>query len=141
MRSLGRCVLSLAIALIAVPLLADDLTGSNDILCSAVRTAACLQNGKCAEELPSVVDLPQFVEVDLEGRVLRTTKASGQNLETKLNHVERADGLIMVYGVEEGHTFGWVVNERTGLASGAITLDGEVIVTFSLCTPIEGLGD
>ena len=141
MRSLGRCVLSLAIALIAVPLLADDLTGSNDILCSAVHTAACLQNGKCAEAQPSMVDLPQFVEVDLEGRVLRTTKASGQNLETKLNHVERADGLIMVYGVEEGHTFGWVVNERTGLASGAITLDGEVIVTFSLCTPIEGLGD
>ena len=141
MRTLGRGVMSVVIALIAVPLLADDLTGSNDILCSAVRTVACLQSGKCVEEPPSMVDLPQFVEIDLEERVLRTTKASGQDRETKLNHVERADGLIMVYGVEDGHTFGWVVNERTGLASGAITIDGEVIVTFSICTPIEGLGD
>ena len=133
-------ILGLVIAVSAAPLLADDLSDSQNFLCVTANVIECLENGQCDVESPSMEAVPRFVEVDLEEQVLRTTKASGLDRTSPLKNVERAGGLILIHGAEQGRSFAWVINERTGLASGSVVVDGEVIVSFAYCTPVEGLG-
>jgi len=133
-------ILGLVIVVSAAPLSADDLSDSQDILCVTANVIECLENGQCDMESPATEAVPRFVEIDLDEQVLRTTKASGLDRTSPLKHVERAAGLILVHGAEQGRSFAWVINEQTGLASGSVVVDGEVIVSFSYCTPVEGLG-
>jgi len=74
--------------------LADDLTGSSRILCTAVQATYCTPEGGCETGSPWDYNVPQFIEVDFDQKTLSTTKASGQG--TGL-------GLSITYGIVREH--------------------------------------
>jgi hypothetical protein len=49
---------------------ADDLTGSSRFLCSAVQVSACTADGECKVDQPRALNVPQFIEVDLDAKRL-----------------------------------------------------------------------
>ena len=73
---------------------ADDLTGSNLLLCTAVQATGCHDDGECDSDLPWNLNVPQFIEVDLRGKRLSTTQASGLNRATTILHLQREGGRI-----------------------------------------------
>jgi hypothetical protein len=119
---------------------ADDLTGTSRFLCVPVQAALCIEDGECAVELPWNVNIPQFIEVDLEMKRLATTKASGENRETAIEHLRRADGTIVFHGFEMGRAFSWVIDERSGRVTAAIATDGIAVSVFGACTPLDEEG-
>lgn len=56
--------------------LADDLTGTDRILCTSVQVTICQAGGECEIGPPWEWNIPQFVEIDLKAKTLGTTKAS-----------------------------------------------------------------
>jgi hypothetical protein len=68
--------------------------------------ALCGQDGDCIVEQPWMLNIPQFVEVNLKDKLLSTTKASGENRSTPLRMIQREDGLMILQGAERGRTFG-----------------------------------
>ena len=125
-------------ALSSTAVLADDLTGADKILCSTVQVVACWQDGDCADVPGSELNVPQFVQVDLVGKQLRTTQASGENRSTPIRIIERAGGRIALQGYEEGRAFSLVIDEDTGRVSFASAADERVVVVFGACTPNAG---
>ncbi len=115
---------------------ADDLTGSSRFLCVPVQATVCVEDGECAVDLPWNLNIPQFIEVDLEAKKIATTTASGLNRETPIEHLSRADGTIVFHGFEMGRAFSWVIDEESGQVTAAVAADGLALAVFGACTPL-----
>jgi len=136
--SRGAAAVLLTVALVgwpqAVP--ADDVHGADRLLCAAVQATYCLEDGECGIDLPWNLNIPEFIEVDLEARRLSTTAASGENRATPIDHLSRSGGDIVFHGYEMGRAFSWVITESTGQLTAAVAAEGVAISVFGACTPI-----
>lgn len=117
---------------------ADDLTGSTAFLCAAVQATQCFEGGDCGIDLPWNLNIPQFIEIDLEAKRVKTTAASGENRMTPIEHLDREGGMIALQGYELGRGFSFVINEKTGQVTVAIATEGAGIIVFGACTPLPG---
>ena len=133
-----------AIALLFVPAIliggsaparADDLRGADRLICAASTVMACGEGGECFEIQPAELNVPQFIEIDLKGKRLSTTKASGQNRSTPILTLKRENGTIVLQGYEAGRAFSFIISEEDGRSSAAVARDGLSVAVFGACTP------
>lgn len=117
--------------------MAEDLTGADKFLCAGVQATYCDTSGECETGMPWLWNMPQFVEIHLGEKVVRTTTAVERQRQTPIRTLERADGEIYLQGVENGRAFSFVIDEVSGVASIAIAADGLTISVFGVCTPIR----
>jgi len=130
-------MLVLLIAVVPTVALADNVSDSEQILCTAVQATVCYMEGDCEIGEPWSWNIPQFIEIDFEEKVLRTTPASGENRQTPFKNIEREEGLIFLQGVEQGRAFSFTIEEETGLASIAVARSGVTVSVFGACTPLR----
>jgi len=128
-------LLTVSLALTAPAARADDLSGSNQFLCSAVSVGRC-DGGGCEDDTPEGANIPQFVTVDLDAKLLSTTPASGENRSTPIETLRRDGGLIVLQGLQNGRAFSFVIGEKSGRASIAIAREELVLSVFAACTPV-----
>jgi hypothetical protein len=135
--TLPRGFLLAAILVLALPSVgaADDVRGHDAILCTAVSAMLCGQDGDCIVEQPWMLNIPQFVELNLKDKLLATTKASGENRSTPLRTIQHEDGLLILQGAEQGRAFSFVITEETGMLSVAVAREGKTVTVFGACTP------
>ena len=138
MRQLKYLAVAMLILVPSGAALADDLTGATALLCAPDHMTLCASNEECTSDPPEELNIPNFIQVDLEGKTLSTTKASGENRVTPIKHVERGDGLIIFQGIENGRAFSWVIDEATGTVSVAVAVEHAGVVVFGACTPMPG---
>lgn len=86
----------------ALPLAADDLRGSDDYLCAGT---TALGDEACFEVKLRDLNVPRFIEIDLDQKKMRSTKASGLNRETDIKNLERQNGLVILQGVQDERAF------------------------------------
>lgn len=115
---------------------ADDLAGATRFLCASVQATVCVEDGECVVDLPWNLNIPDFIEVDLEARTLGTTAASRLNRTTAIEHLSRSDGVIVFHGFEMERAFSWVISEATGRLTVAVATDGRSVAVFGSCTPM-----
>ena len=113
---------------------ADDVTGSETLLCSTSRIVACYEEGDCAELIAEEIGVPQFVVIDTKDGKVSTTRASGENRSTPIGKVNRADGLMFFQGVEQSRAFSFVIHEQSGHLTVAVSRDGMSVSVFGSCT-------
>ena len=119
------------------PARADDLTGADKILCSAGRIAACCDDGQCAQGSPDELNMPRFIEIDVPGKRISTTKASGLNRESAIDNLKRAGGQIVLQGTQNGRAFSILIDEKTGEMSAAVAASECSVSAFGSCTPLS----
>ena len=117
---------------------ADSLQGQNRLLCAAVEATLCTGDGVCDSGPAWDFRVPQFIEVDLKGKLLTTTAASGENRSTPIKNLTRDQGLIVLQGVQLDRAFSAVLHEADGRVTFAIASDGIAVNVFGACTPMEG---
>jgi hypothetical protein len=137
-RRFGQVLFPVLILAAAVPAMGDNLTGANEILCTAVQATRCEIEGECQTDAPWHWNIPQFIVVDLGEEMLKTTEASGENRVTPIKNLERAGGQIILQGAEAGRAFSFVINEATGRLSVAVAAEGQAVAVFGACTPVAG---
>lgn len=135
-RRFKSVVPALTVLLAGTLLLGDDIGGSEVVLCTVVQATRCFAEGDCETGPPWNWNIPQFIEVDLGNKELRTTKASGEYRSTPIKNVEREDGQIFLQGVERQRAFSVAITEVTGMASFAVATEGSTVGAFGACTPI-----
>jgi len=133
----GPALILFAFALPAAAI-ADDLTGEQLLLCTAVQVAVCEDGGDCDISTPRELNVPQFILVDLKEKKLSTTPASGENRSTPIGTLLRQDGNIYLQGVEGGRAYSFVIAEKTGALVVAVARDGKAVSVFGACTPMPG---
>ena len=122
---------------VAGPVLADDVSDADRLLCSASEVTVCFESSDCVDVMPWELDMPQFVIVDLKKKMLSTTKASGENRSTPIRFLQRQDQEIILQGAEAGRAFSFVIDEVTGLLTVAVARDGLSVSVYGACTDAE----
>jgi hypothetical protein len=117
---------------------AEDLSGAERILCAGLQATHCDTTGLCETGMPWDWNMPQFVVIDLEAKVVSTTRAVERFRRTPIRTLERSEGEIYLQGVENARAFSFVIDEASGVASIAIAADGHTISVFAACTPVVG---
>jgi len=135
MRALLICFSSLFAAGLA---LADDVSSSDKLLCSASTVTICFETGECMDADPWELGMPQFVLIDVGKKSVSTTRASGENRSTEVA-VTRDETEIFLQGIENGRAFSFVIDQATGLLSAGISSDGATINVFGACTDVGRL--
>ena len=127
-------VLAVMLALAGHAALADDLTGETRFLCTSVEATECLDGGACSTDLPWAFNVPDFIEVDLDAKLLSTTEDSGQDRTTPIRYLSREDGNLYLQGAEYGRGFTIVIAEPTGEVTVTIAFPGGAVIVFGVCT-------
>jgi hypothetical protein len=121
---------------VAAPAMADDLSGSDALLCASGDATVCTVEGDCETGPAWTLNIPRFIEVDLEARTLATTEASGENRSTPIENIEREGGLVFLQGIENGRAFSFVIVEASGVVSVAVAREDVTVTVFGSCTPL-----
>ena len=129
-------VAAAAFVLVAAAGTAEDLRGADKILCAAVQATYCDTGGDCEIGMPWHWNVPEFVEIHLDKRIVSTTSAAERPRQTTVRTLEREGGEIYLQGVENGRAFSFVINEASGVASIAIAADEMTVSVFAACTPM-----
>jgi len=131
----------IALMFSAIPAAADDLTGADRFLCAAGEVTVCEMDGECTSGPPWEFNVPDFIEVDLEDGMLRTTEASEENRQTPIPRIIREDGMIVLQGFEMGRAFSFNIDETSGIMTAVAARDGLFVGAFGVCTPLPVNGD
>ena len=120
-----------------VPVLAENISNADRIICSPADVKLCFENGECFDTNPWEVDMPEFVIIDLKKKTISTTRASGQDRSTTFSALQREDGMLFLQGIETGRAFSFVIEETTGILTASVARDGTSISVFGACTDAD----
>lgn len=118
---------------------ADDVSGSDSLLCYGLSAARCETGAACEMLEPWRLNLPDFVKLDLRGKRLQTTAGSPEQRETPLQNVQRSNGTILIQGVQGERAFSWLILETSGEGTLSVAGHGQGVVVFTVCTAVDKL--
>jgi hypothetical protein len=119
--------------------LADDVSGSDSLLCYGLSAARCEPGAACEAVEPWRLNLPDFVKLDLRGKRLQSTAASNTQRETALESVQRDNGTILIQGSQGERAFSWLITETSGEGTLSIAGVGQGVTVFTVCTAVDKL--
>ena len=117
--------------------IAENLEGVDKMICSAGQAQICLETAECYSATPWELSIPDFVVIDIKGKTVSTTKASGLNRSTQFSKVEQDQGLIYLQGIDGGRAFSFVIDVASGRMTAAIARDGLSVSVFGACTDVD----
>ncbi len=118
---------------------ADDVTGSDSLLCYGLSAARCETGEACEAVEPWRLNIPDFVKLDLRGKRIQTTAASNDQRETPLQTVQRSNGTILIQGTQGERAFSWLITETSGEGTLSVAGVGQGVTVFTVCTAVDKL--
>ena len=108
---------------------AAPLDGSTPILC-AVNSVTDCDSGDCERTSATDAQVPSFVRVDIQRRVL--TSVDGART-SPIAQTQRVGGRLMFQGMQNQRVWGAVINEQTGSMWATVGEDDGAIVISGAC--------
>jgi hypothetical protein len=118
------------------PVLADDVSSVDQMLCAAMEATQCKPDSGCQISSPRTWNIPDFIEIDLIKKQLQTTKASGQNRVTPISTLTRDGETIYIQGSQKGRLFSLVIDGPSGELTAAMASTTAAVSVFAICTPL-----
>ena len=115
------------------PVLAADFDGSKPMVCAVFDAFECGLNTGCEGGAPESNGLSRFLRVDVGKKEVRTTRHS-QERASKIQQMDRADGVLILGGRQSGRGWNLTINEETGYMVLTLAGDQEAFVFFGACT-------
>ena len=112
---------------------ADEISGEDTFICTAWHAITCTTEATCNQTEAWRLDMPDFIKVDLDEKVLVTPERSDQPRFAMIGNVERNQGMLFLTGSQDARGYTWVINEATGEGTLAIVTDTTVVTLFTAC--------
>ena len=133
-----RSVMGPAFLLVAVlaasPAFADPFDGSQALICATMQTFECDGESPCKPGDADDVRIPDFVRIDFDKKVITPLDEERRGEKTTIQRIERAEGRIILQGVEAGRGWSLLLSEATGNTVLTVSADQDAFVAFGECT-------
>lgn len=137
----GIAILFLLGLPIAAP--AENFDGSKPLICATINVMECTPEEGCQEVTPESVAVPQFLTVDLDKKIIKSTGKNDGDRKSVIKRMERLQGRLILQGSDEGiqdirDSVGWsaMLSEETGKFVVTASGDGEAFIVYGACTPL-----
>jgi len=115
---------------------AAELDGTGNIVCAAMNVVACVDDATCIQGTAKSFDLPGFVILDTQKKVMRAAYESGHKGTSLVKTIERSGEHLILQGIENGRGWNIAVNTKSGDMSGALAGEGVSFLIFGSCTAL-----
>lgn len=106
------------------------MDGSTPLLCALTSVVECTRGGSCDRSTTEDAQVPPFVRINVQQRLLSTVDGGRTS---PIAAVQRANGRLMLQGMQNERVWGAVVNEETGQMSATVGEDDGAIVISGAC--------
>jgi hypothetical protein len=144
MKKIFLVTTALWLSILSTPLLAmtGDFDGSKPLVCTVISVSECLMDQGCRDVSPEEVNLPRFLWINLDKKVIQSNR-SGQDARTStIESVKEVDNKLLLQGAEQGleevrDGFGWTIAIMADTGEMVLTASGDLAaeVAFGVCTP------
>lgn len=111
-------------------ILAAPMDGSAPMICALSSVTECSRQGDCERVLPEAAEVPTFVRVNVPQKVFSTIDGARTS---PIATVQRANGRLMLQGMQNNRVWGLVINEESGLFSATMGEDDGAIILSGAC--------
>ena len=119
---------------VAEPTLAADFDGSKPLVCAMITAFECAPDTGCESGTPESNGLSRFLRIDFDKKEVYTTKQA-QEQASRIQKVERAGGVVLLSGTQNGRGWNLSLTEATGYLVLTVAGDQVAFVVFGACTP------
>ena len=112
----------------AVP--AAPLDGSAPMLCALTSVVECPRSGNCERSTTEEAAVPPFVRINVQQRLLSSVDGGRTS---PIASFQRANGRLMLQGMQNERVWGAVIDEGTGQMSATVGEDDGAIVISGAC--------
>jgi len=116
---------------------AEPLDGKRPVICASFVAVSCDATGDCASGTAEGVNLPEMFRVDLQSATVRTSRADGTIVNTKVERVQTDGAQIVLHGAEAGRAWSATVEKASGRMVIAVAGDREAFAVFGTCMGID----
>jgi hypothetical protein len=120
--------------LISTTAMAEGMDGSRDIVCAVSDIVGCADSGACVEGSAKDFELPQFMILDADKKVVRASYESGQKAVSPVKNLERSQNHLLLQGVENGRGWNIAIDTRSGNMSASAVGEAVSFLAFGACT-------
>lgn len=114
---------------------AGDFDGSKPLICAVIQTVSCPRGEDIETGAAEDIDLPQFLFIDFEKKIVTGKSSEGELRETTIERIKHEDGKLILQGVQRGKAWSAVINEETGKTTIMGGNDEMGVIVFAACTP------
>lgn len=111
---------------------ADPIDGASPCLCAIRTVIECDSQGNCQETLPETINIPTFIKVDFENRILSGLDKE-ESKTTSIKTIEKTDRYMVLQGDENHRAWTMMVNSGTGSMSASVSGEGFGFLLFGNC--------
>ncbi len=129
-----KFVLAICICMTPMQLVAAQVDGSVPLLCAVVQITECEDDGKCHPVTTEIAQIPRFLKINFEKKMISATEESGVKDVSVIKNVEHSDGRLILQGAENGRGWTLVISESTAEMSATVSDDKVGFVVFGACT-------
>ena len=126
-------LIALMVGVATLSSLAQEKEDLNPIVCAAIETYDCGFGEGCTRGSAIDINLPIFLGIDFEKKMITGTMDDGSVRTTEIQRVEQLPGGIILQGIEGGLGFSLSYNTTTRKITGAVSGDQVGFVIFGVC--------
>ncbi len=123
-------------SLMSVVVLAEGLDGNGNVICAAIDVVGCENGPGCVEGSARSFDLPEFMFVDFNNKLVRATKESGHKQISPIKNLEKTESQLILQGVENQRGWSVAIDRQTGRMSVTSAGPDLSFMVFGACTAI-----
>ena len=129
--SLALCICVAPYQLAAAKAMYD---GSVPLLCAPIEIIECGVEGDCLSSTAEIANIPQFIKINFEKKVLSAADEIGR--EAPIKNLEHNEGTMIMHGGQSGRGWTMVISEETGKMSATVSEAQVGFIIFGACTPL-----
>jgi hypothetical protein len=129
--------LVLAASLYAGSTSAASFDGSVNLLCAALDVVGCENGPGCVEGQARDFELPQFMLIDFENKLIRSKKDVEKTVVSPIQNLQKTDRQIIIQGVENDHGWSATINRESGNINFAASGPEVSFMVFAACTTLK----
>jgi len=115
---------------------AAGFDGTANLVCAAIDVVGCVNGPGCLEGQARTFELPEFMFVDFEKKLVRATDESGHKEVSPIKNFEQTDTQMILQGVENERGWNAAIDRQTGRMTVTSAGPDVSFMIFGACTAL-----
>jgi hypothetical protein len=115
---------------------AAGFDGTANLICAAIDVVGCVDGSSCVEGQARTFELPGFMFVDFEKKLIRATGESGHKEVSPIKNFEQTEKQVILQGVENHRGWSAAIDRQTGRMTVTSAGSDVSFMIFGACTAL-----
>lgn len=115
---------------------AGELDGSSNVVCATTDVVGCVDGPGCLQGHARTFELPEFMFIDFQQKVVRATRESGHKEVSPIKNLEQTGTQLILQGVENGHGWTISIDQKNGRMTTIASGQDLGFIIFGACTAL-----